>query len=67
MEKNQGILYQTWDEAKMKIEEDITDEMESIAIEYEYVRRVFLRSKRFALIVEAILTAVISVFIVFTS
>lgn len=62
MERNQEKHSQTWDEAKKKIEEDITDEMELIAIEYECVRRVFLRSRRFALIVEAILALAMSLF-----
>ncbi|XP_067678620.1 uncharacterized protein [Haliotis asinina] len=67
MERTQVKHRQAWNEAKKKIEEDITDEMESIAIEYEYVKSVFLRSKRFALIVEAIVTTVIPVFIAFNS
>ncbi|XP_046339634.1 uncharacterized protein LOC124120820 isoform X1 [Haliotis rufescens] len=61
MTREQEKHSQTWEESKEKISEDITVEMEIIAMEYEYVRKVFLRSKWFTLLVESVLAVVVAV------
>ncbi|XP_067678445.1 uncharacterized protein [Haliotis asinina] len=64
MTREQEQQSQTWEESKEQISEDISVEMEIISMEYEYVRKVLLRSKWFTLLVEAVLGSVVSLFTV---